>query len=123
MSPRQIPSGKKGITMKHAVQLFTVSKALLNNGGSPDLDAIVACYAIKADLKNKYLQWRIVLLADVLEIKLMDLNKVVVLDQTIKIKKGADPLTLLNGLVLDPSKAPRVRNRKVVVEAVAVAIA
>ena len=109
--------------MKNAVQLFTVSKSLLNNGGSRNLDAIVACYAIKADLKKSYLQWRIALRADVLEIKLMDKSKAIVLDQAIKVKKGTDPFVLLNGLVLDPSKAPRVRNRKVVVEAVAVAVA
>ena len=78
MSPRQNPSGKKGITMKHAVQSFSVSKSLLlTKAGTVCVEYVQYCYRVKKELKRSYIQWRIIVTPDRVDVKLQYKNGVI----------------------------------------------
>lgn len=57
--------------MKHAVQLFTVSKSLLlTKAGTVCEEYVQYCYRVKKELKRSFIQWRIIVTPDRVDIKL-----------------------------------------------------
>lgn len=67
--------------MKHAVQLFTVSKSLLQDDeGQVSKGTVQFCYAVKKVLNTSFKQWRISVTPERMTVKLMDRKGNVVLD-------------------------------------------